>query len=171
MYCCGSNNTKCCDNHEGNYAFPSHPISASTKDTSSKKMNIPSIIGIAVGVIGIISLIVVAFLLIRIRKEKSLRPYKSRTQDSVYLQDQMAPNPEGYSLHSHPSTASRNYYPPAPLHQKPSVRSHYVAEKRAPDKRLPELPREVYEMGGEGVTRFEAPSNSIYKNDKKFSYT
>lgn len=164
MYCCGSNNTQCCDNHQGTYAFQGVPINATSSDSDSgNKMPAAGIAGIVVGVVGVVSLGVCVALLLRLRKERSPKPYKSRGQEAIYLQEQVAPNPTAPSLHSNPSVSSR-HYPSVTLQTKPSVRSHHVAEKR-----LPELPKEVYEMGGEGVTRFEVSGNGV-KDDKKFAY-
>lgn len=164
MYCCGKNNTECCHQHQGTYAFQGVPINATSSGSGSgAKMSGASIAGIVVGIVGVISLGVCVYLLLRLRNEKSPKSFTSRTQESVYLHDHMAPNPEAPPpLHPQPSTVSRNH-PSTSLHSKPSVRSHYVAEKR-----LPELPKEVYEMGGEGVTRFEVSGSAVKKEDRKF---
>ena len=168
MYCCGSNNTDCCNNHEGSYAFQGVPINATGLDNGhGTKVPAAGIAGIVVGVIGIISLGICVALLLRLRKERRPKQDKRREQESIYLHEQMAPNPTAreHSLHSHPSTSSRGVYPSATLQSKPSVQSHHVAEKR-----LPELPKEVYEMGGDGVARYEVSGNGVYKDDKKHGY-
>ena len=178
MYCCGSNNTDCCNNHQGTFAFQGVPINA-TSTSSGPHLPGADIAGIVVGAIGILSLIASAYMMIKVRRERRPKTFKTQQQDSVYLNDYRAPDPVSEPLKYQPSTSIRskpsvrsererereNHFtpPPPPRAVYPNEQGYYGAEKR-----LPSLPKEVYEMGGEGISRFEVSGSGVDKYDKKY---
>ena len=167
MMCCDANNTQCCNNHQGSYAFQGVPINA-TSDTSppnvhAKKITGGQIAGIAIGAVAIILLSAVLVLLVmRFRTDRKGKAGLKRIE---------TPDFRTHIPQAPPSApaASMTFTAPS-LHSHPSTRSHHVGspDRERPLPAIPGSPRNVHELGGgQGVSRFEVSGHSVW-GDKKY---
>ena len=146
--CCGQNNTQCCSNHQGTYAFNGVSINA-TSHSASNKLSGGSIAGIVIGVIALIVLIALAILLaIKIRDDRRQRRLEGRDQYQQDVMERKAP----------PESTVR------PINFHASVRN----QQDAAVSTVPRYPSQAHELGdANSVKRFEAPGSDKYLREEK----
>lgn len=145
--CCGQNNTECCQNKQGSYAFQGVPINATSSNSGSNKLSGGSIAGIVIGVIAVVVLIALAILLaLKIRDDRRRNRHEPK-QDVQDLRERRIPE----------STANVSIHPAA------SARSHEISHKPTTG-----FPSGVQELGGgQGVSRFEVRGDTVFGEEKK----